>query len=33
MEIQSYEESLIGLIHTGKEDGSRGPILKPQLCQ
>lgn len=33
MEIENYEESLKGLICTGKEDSSRCPFLKHQLCQ
>lgn len=33
MEIENYEESLRGLICTGKEDSSRCPFLKHQLCK
>lgn len=33
MEIENSEESLKGLICTGKEDSSRCPLLKHQLCQ
>lgn len=33
MEILNYEETLKGLICTGKEDSSRCPFLKHQLCQ
>lgn len=33
MEIENYEESLKGLICTGKENSSRCPFLKHQFCQ